>query len=136
MMKLCGYRLTALVSDMSNAKYLAFGTPNTKNPLTLDVLKAKKFYMSEQSHSKFGTIWTQMLKIKTNFIPFFLPHTHFSSQTCLVRLSHLGCVCFGFKSLLEMIFCKCGCLLRMENKFSGNYFQLTGCFEGFDREMV
>ena len=24
----------------------------------------------------------------------------------------------------------------MENKFSGNYFQLTGCFEGFDPEMV
>ena len=115
MMKLCGYRFTALASDMSNAKYLAFGTPNTKNPLTLNVLKAKKFYMSEQSHSKFGTIWTQMLKIKqkikTNFIPLFLPHTHFSSQTCLVRLSHLGCVCFGFKLLLEMIFRKCGCLV-------------------------
>ena len=62
MMKLCGHRLTALASDMSNAKYLAFGTPNTKNPLTLDVLKAKKFYMSEQSHSKFGTIWKQILK--------------------------------------------------------------------------
>ena len=26
--------------------------------------------------------------------------------------------------------------LRMENNFSGNYFQLTGCFEGFDLEMV
>ena len=24
----------------------------------------------------------------------------------------------------------------MENKFFGNYFQLTGCFEGFDPEMV
>ena len=111
MMKLCGYRLTALVSDMSNAKYLAFGTPKSKNLLTLNVLKTKKFYMSEQSHSKFGTIWTQMLKIKTNFIPFFLPHTHFSSQTCLVHLSHLGCVCFGFKLLLEMIFRKYGCLV-------------------------
>ena len=29
-----------------------------------------------------------------------------------------------------------GVWLRMENKFSGNYFQLTGCFEGFDPEMV
>ena len=26
--------------------------------------------------------------------------------------------------------------LCMENKFSGNYFQLTMCFEGFDLEMV
>ena len=113
MMKLCGYRLTTQALGLSNAKYLALDTPNTENPLTLDVLNAKKIYMSEQSHCKFGTIWTQMLKIKnkTNFIPFFLPHTHFSSQTCLVRLSHLGCVCFGFKLLLEMIFRKCGCLV-------------------------
>ena len=29
-----------------------------------------------------------------------------------------------------------GVWLRMENKFSGNYFQLTRCFEGFDSEMV
>ena len=29
-----------------------------------------------------------------------------------------------------------GVWLRMENKFSGNYFQLTVCFEGFDPEMV
>ena len=29
-----------------------------------------------------------------------------------------------------------GVWLRMENKFFGNYFQLTGCFEGFDPEMV
>ena len=29
-----------------------------------------------------------------------------------------------------------GVWLRMENKFSGNYIQLTGCFEGFDPEMV
>ena len=24
---------------------------------------------------------------------------------------YLGCVCFGFKSLLEMLFRKCGCLV-------------------------
>ena len=29
-----------------------------------------------------------------------------------------------------------GVWLRIENKFSRNYFQLTGCFEGFDLEMV
>ena len=29
-----------------------------------------------------------------------------------------------------------GVWLRMENKFFGNYFQLIGCFEGFDSEMV
>ena len=29
--------------------------------------------------------------------------------TC-TSLVPLGCVCFGFKSLLEILFCKCGCL--------------------------
>ena len=29
-----------------------------------------------------------------------------------------------------------GVWLRMENKFSENYFQLTGCFKGFDPKMV
>ena len=48
----------------------------------------------------------------------------------------LGCVCFDFKSLSEMLFLNAGVWLRMENKFSGNYFQLTGCFESFDLEMV
>ena len=32
---------------MSNAKYLAFDTPNTKKSLALDVLNAKIFGMSE-----------------------------------------------------------------------------------------
>ena len=28
---------------------------------------------------------------------------------------HLGCVCFGFKPLPEMLFCKTGCLIVTEN---------------------
>ena len=99
MMKLCGYRLTTQALGLSNAKYLTFDTPNTENPLTLDVLNAKKIYMSEQSHCKFGTIWTQMLKIKnkTNFIPFFLSHTHFSSH---FNLSFSSSLAHSLKSVL------------------------------------
>ena len=33
--------------------------------------------------------------------------------TC-TSLVPLGCVCFGFKSLLEILFCKCGCLFAYE----------------------
>ena len=36
----------------------------------------------------------------------------------------------------KCFFVNAGVWLHMENKFSGNYFQLTGCFEGFDPKMV
>ena len=36
-----------LVFGMSNAKYLAFDIPNTKKPLSLDVLNAKIFGIDE-----------------------------------------------------------------------------------------
>ena len=36
----------------------------------------------------------------------------------------------------KYFFVNAGVWLHMENKFSGNYLQLTECFEGFDPEMV
>ena len=36
----------------------------------------------------------------------------------------------------KCFFVNAGVWLRIENKFSRNYFQLTGCFEGFNPEMV
>ena len=57
---------------MPNAKYLAFGTPNTKNHLTVGVLNDKTFGTSEQYRSKFGTIRTQMPnRKKKNLLQFF-----------------------------------------------------------------
>ena len=45
--------LRALASGVSNAKYLAFGTPNTKKLLSSGVLNAKIFGMDEQCNLKF-----------------------------------------------------------------------------------
>ena len=39
--------LWAFPSGVSNAKYLAFDIPNTKKPLSLDVLNAKIFGIDE-----------------------------------------------------------------------------------------
>ena len=41
-------RLRTLPSGVSNAKYLAFDTQNTKKPLSSGVVNAKIFGMSEQ----------------------------------------------------------------------------------------
>ena len=60
--------LKAFPSGVPNAKYLAFGTPNTKNHLTVGVLNAKTFGTNEQYRSKFGTIRTQMPNQKKNFL--------------------------------------------------------------------
>ena len=40
-------KLRALALGVPNAKFLAFGTTNTKKPSTLDVLNAKKFGFHE-----------------------------------------------------------------------------------------
>ena len=53
---------------MSNAKYLAFGTPNTKKHLPTGVVNAKTFGTSEQYRSKYGTIWTQMPNQANNIL--------------------------------------------------------------------
>ena len=46
---------------MSNAKYLAFDTPNIKKPLSSSVVDAKIFGMSEQYALKYESVWTEML---------------------------------------------------------------------------
>ena len=56
-------------SGVSDAKYLAFGTLNTKKPLLWDILNAIKFDTHEQYRSIFGTVRTDMLK-KYFFIHF------------------------------------------------------------------
>ena len=43
---------------VSNAKYLAFGTPYTKKPLIIGVLNVKIFGMSQQYNLKNESIWT------------------------------------------------------------------------------
>ena len=65
----------ALALGVPNAKYLAFGTPNTTKPLTSNVPNVKRFSTGEQYRSKFGTVQTQMLKKKKKIkiLIFYLP---------------------------------------------------------------
>jgi len=60
-------KLRALALGVPNAKFLAFGTTNTKKPSTLDVLNAKKFGFHEQYNSKFGTVWMEIVKKKIGY---------------------------------------------------------------------
>ena len=56
---------------MLNAKYLAFGTPNTKNPLSWGVSNAKTFGIYKQYRSKDRTVWPEMLYKNINFLMIF-----------------------------------------------------------------
>ena len=49
-------RVRAFPLGVSNAKYLTFGTPNTKKPLSLGVLNAKIFGIDEQCNLKFESV--------------------------------------------------------------------------------
>ena len=60
--------IRAFPSGVSNAKYLAFGTPNTKKLLISGVLNAKIFGMNEQYNLKNESVWTEMVK---NLLLFF-----------------------------------------------------------------
>ena len=53
-------RIRALSSDVSNAKYLAFEAPNTKNQPSSAVPNLKKFDTYLQYHLKYETVWTSM----------------------------------------------------------------------------
>ena len=46
---------------MSNVKYLAFDTPNTKKSLLLGIINAKIFDSSEQYNLKYESVRTEMV---------------------------------------------------------------------------
>ena len=109
--------IKALPSGVSNVKYLAFDTPNTKKPLSWGALNTKIFYMSEHYYLKYRSIRTTIVKVllffyslfslfSHHFIPFFffsslsffLKHSYqpisssftlFSSHCCCFSLSLL-----------------------------------------------
>ena len=60
-MSVCVYvchraRVRAFPLGVSNAKYLTFGTPNTKKPLSSGVLNAKIFGIDKQCNLKFESV--------------------------------------------------------------------------------
>ena len=54
--------IRASPSGVPNAKYLAFGTSNTKNRASWGVLNVSKFWDMLQYRSTFGTVWTCVKK--------------------------------------------------------------------------
>ena len=54
--------IRALSLNVPNAKYLAFGTPNTKKYLSCDILNVKIFDIDEQCTLKYGNVWTDVVK--------------------------------------------------------------------------
>ena len=62
---------------------------------------------------------TENYKHKTILDTYLIPIKKKKKNQCigyikiynLIFVCHLGCVCFGFKSLSKMFFCKCGCLV-------------------------
>ena len=73
---------------MLNAKYLAFGTPNTKNPLSWGVSNAKTFGIYKQYRSKDRTVWPEMLYKNINFLMIFsFLSVFFSSLSLSLSLS-------------------------------------------------
>ena len=83
-----------LPSGVSNVKYLAFDTPNTKKPLSWGVLNTKIFYMSEHYYLKYRSIRTTIVKVllffyslfslfSHHFIPFFFLFSLILPQTFL-----------------------------------------------------
>ena len=54
--------IRAFSSSVSNAKYLAFSTPNTKNKPSWGVSNAKNFGTLLQYRLKYETVWTKMAK--------------------------------------------------------------------------
>ena len=55
--------------------------------------------------------------------------------TC-TSLVPLGCVCFGFKSLLEILFCKCGCLFAYEKWIFRKRILVDRKIKAFDPESI
>ena len=72
---------------MSNAKFLAFDTPNTKKPLSSGVLNAKIFCMSKQYNLKYGSIRIRMVKVLLFFYSLFSLLSH---HFILFFFSHLS----------------------------------------------
>ena len=58
----------AFSSGVSNSKYLAFDTPNTKISASWGVSNAKDFGILLQYRLKCETVWTQMPNETTNFL--------------------------------------------------------------------
>ena len=68
--------IRALPSGVSNVKYLAFDTPNTKKPLSWGVLNTKIFYMSEHYYLKYRSIRTTIVRVLLFFYSLFSPLFH------------------------------------------------------------
>ena len=85
--------------------------------------------------------WTQSWKLTRFFCFCFCFCFFFNFSLFWVKISYGKLIRFLYFVLSSNHFRKwfsinAGVWLRMENKFSRNYFQLTGCFEGFNPEMV
>ena len=93
--------LRAFSLGVPNAKYLAFGTPNTKNRASSGMLNVSKFWYMLQYTLKYESVWTEMpfwfniflfsflspLSSLYSFI-FSLCHSLFlSSQSSLLKIS-------------------------------------------------
>ena len=87
--------IRALPSGVPNAKYLDFGTPNTKNQSSSGTSNLKHFTTPLQYRLKYETIWTSMPKKKIClfYLLFSLLPTHISlssSATSLLSGLHLS----------------------------------------------
>ena len=88
--------IRAFSSSVSNAKYLAFSTPNTKNKPSWGVSNAKNFGTLLQYRLKYETVWTKMAKFYIIIILFTFSLS--SSQISLSPSSHLSHLCLLYSS--------------------------------------
>ena len=66
--------IRALPSDVSNAKYLTFDTPNTTIQASWGVLNVSKFYNMLQYSDNFGTVQNNIAYEFIIFLISFLSH--------------------------------------------------------------
>ena len=116
---------------MPNAKYLAFGTPNTKNQSSSGTSNLKHFTTPLQYRLKYEMIWTSMPKKKIClfYLLFSLLPTHISlssSATSLLSGLHLS-RCSLFLSHSHFFFFISNSLPLSSSLYSADFKPLSCC---------